>query len=423
VELAFSGAATLDMIAALMNGHICRLLLTCVLFSCVAALAVAQSYPPSPGAMVPAPPAPSAPPGQSVWPPPALPSSAPPEQSVWPPPAPSQSPPPGQYLIQPAAPVAPSAPPADGELTIFSSGITVPLWDVSVDALWLERSTSRGVRLGTTDWYPGSHAPPAIPTDWLGSDDVLFPLEPGIRLQLIGQVSDGMAIDVTGWGLQQWSVGRAVYGDPEGLTVLAYSPWLQTSPLINGFDDNLAYTYKSQVANVELNQRFRFCTYDPFNTAAWLWGVRYFYLSDDFSLSGSDLTTGTYENLDWQTKNNLIGLQLGMQWTRGWDRFQLNTEVKVGLFANVYSQEGADSVSGPSGAQPYNLSHSGTDLAALFEASIAARYRVTSCLWLRAGYQFYYAAGLATGPRQLGGFDHNGDVGLDGLSLGMEYMR
>ena len=82
-----------------------------------------------------------------------------------------------------------------------------------------------------------------------------------------------------------------------------------------------------------------------------------------------------------------------------------------------------DSVSGSSGVQPYNLSHGGTDLAVLGEISLLARYRVTDCLWLRAGYQFYYAAGLATGPRQLGGFDNGGDVGLDGLSLGVEYMR
>ena len=160
-----------------------------------------------------------------------------------------------------------------------------------------------------------------------------------------------------------------------------------------------------------------------FTRPSWLWGVRYFYLSDDFALSGSDLNTGTYENLDWKTKNNLIGMQVGLQWARGWDRFQLSTEAKIGLYANIYSQNAADSVSGPSGALPYNLSHGDTDLAFLGEISLLARYRVTDCLWLRAGYQFYYAAGLATGPRQLGGFDNNGDVGLDGLSLGVEYTR
>jgi len=406
-----------------MNRHILRLLLICTSFSCFAALAAAQSYPAGPGAAVPPPPAPMGPDGQTAWPPPASPA-APPEQAVWPQPAPSQSPPPGQYLVQPTGPIEPPAPLVDGGLTVFATGNMVPRWAVSIDALWLERSVSRGVCLGYTDyWNPGPN-PPARDSLW--SDDVLLPLEPGIRVQLLGQISERSDIEAVGWGLQQWSVGRAIYGDPDHFAVLAYSPWLQLSDPhsgINGFDDRLAYTYKSQVANVELNQRFRFNTYDPFHTAAWLWGVRYFYLSDDLSLSGSDLSTGNYENLDWKTNNNLIGLQVGLNWARGWDRFQLSSEAKIGLYANIYSQKAADSVSGPSGALPYNLSHGGTDLAFLGEISLLARYRVSSCLWLRAGYQFYYAAGLATAPRQLGGFDNSGDVGLDGLSLGVEYTR
>ena len=295
------------------------------------------------------------------------------------------------------------------------------MWDVSVDALWLERSTGKGVWLGSTDYWNPSPNPP--PRDSLWSDDVLFPLEPGMRVQLIGQISERSDVEVVGWGLQQWSVGRAIYGDPNGWTVLAYSPPLHTSALIGGFDNNVSYTYKSQVANVEFNQRYRFNTYDPFHTAAWMLGVRYFYLSDDFALSGSDLSVPASETLDWKTKNNLIGFQAGLQWARGWDRFQLSTEAKVGLYANIYSQKGVDSVSGSSGAQPYDLSHGSTDLAFLGEISLLARYRVSSCFWLRAGYQYYYAAGLAMGPRQLGGFDANGDVGLDGLSLGVEYMR
>jgi hypothetical protein len=409
-----------------MNGYAFRFLLTGMVLGSLTALAAGQSYPPPYGGAVPPPPAPMGQGNQSAWPPPAASPSQPADRGTWPPPASSQSAPPGQYLIEPNGPTttpSPPPPPVYGDLNVFSGGIATPRWDFSVDALWLERSTGRGAWLGSTDWWPGSHAPPAIPRDSLWSDDVLFPLEPGIRLQLIGQVTDRMAIEANCWGLQQWSVGRAIYGDPDGLTVLAYSPWLQTSDLINGYDDHLNYTYKSEVANVEINQRFRLNPGDPFHTVAWLWGVRYFYLSDDLALSGADITNATYETLDWKTKNNLIGMQLGLQWARGWDRFELSTEAKLGLFANIYSQEGADTVSGPSGAQPYNLSHSGTDLAFMAEISLLARYRVTSCLWIRGGYQFYYAAGLAMGPRQLGGFDTGGDVGLDGLSIGVEYRR
>ena len=152
----------------------------------------------------------------------------------------------------------------------------------------------------------------------------------------------------------------------------------------------MGYTYNSQVNNVEINQRFKLFSFDPYRTFSWLWGVRYFNLTDNFTLSGSNLDPGYDENLNSQTKNNLIGMQLGLQCAWGWNRFQLSTEIKIGLFANVYSQQGTDSASGTIGDfQPFDVSHSGTDLASLFEFSLLLRYRLTPNMWLRAGYQYY----------------------------------
>ena len=101
-------------------------------------------------------------------------------------------------------------------------------WDLSVDALWLERDTGKGALLGSTG-YGGPYGPQA---DSLWSDDVLFPLAPGVRLQLTARVTDRMAIEACGWGLQQWSVGRTINADPGG-GVLAYSPWLQMPWLLS----------------------------------------------------------------------------------------------------------------------------------------------------------------------------------------------
>ena len=289
-----------------------------------------------------------------------------------------------------------------------------PRWDISLEALWLERDTGTGVPLGFTSYADGSQAANGHN---LWSDDVLFPLAPGIRLQLVGRITDQMAIEAIGWGLQQWSVGRTIYGDPES-GVVAYSPWLQAAV----FDNSLGYTYTSQVANVELNQRLKLFSIDPYRAFSWLWGVRYLYLSDDFALSGSDLLSGSYEQLNWQTKNNLLGMQLGLHWAWGWDRVELSSEIKAGLFANAYSQHGTDP-QGMVGFQSSDVSHSNTDLSALFELSVALRCRITSCMWLKAGYQYYGMTGLALGPRQLGGYDASGTLGLDGLSIGLELTR
>ncbi len=239
-------------------------------------------------------------------------------------------------------------------------------------------------------------------------------------------MTDDIAVNAIYWGLQQWSVGRTIFGDPVGESILAFSPWTQTDALIGGFDNTLGYTYKSQVNNLEINERVMLTQRDPYHSLAWLWGFRYFQLSDSFTLSGSDDFTGDYENINWKTQNELLGLQAGLQWTRGWDRFQIVSEGKAGLFANFYNQKGNNlnssgvATGDPAGFIPFNVSHDGTDVSALFELSLLARYRLNDFLWLRLGYQAYLMTGLALGPRQLEGYSHGGTVAFDGPSIGLE---
>ncbi len=109
---------------------------------------------------------------------------------------------------------------------------------------------------------------------------------------------------------------------------------------------------------------------------------------------------------------------------QGWSRFQWEAGLKFGLMANMFHQRNTDTASSPSGTPagfiPYGISNNGSDLSALFEVSIAARYRLTDNLGLRLGYQFYDITGLALGPRQLSSFGHGGNVALDGFSIGLQ---
>ncbi len=97
------------------------------------------------------------------------------------------------------------------------------LWSASLDALFLERSSGGSIPLGYTFYNPGSKLPQALPTDSLYSDDVSFPLAAGMRLEISGKLGNDITLAATYWGLQQWSVGRTIYGDPYQDTVLAYS--------------------------------------------------------------------------------------------------------------------------------------------------------------------------------------------------------
>ena len=90
---------------------------------------------------------------------------------------------PAPYLPPPEQPVYPppvfgrSAPsPSPGLGLGLVPGADNPRWDVSVDALWLERDVGSGVLLGFTSYNYGPQPFQAIGSDSLWSDDVYFPL-------------------------------------------------------------------------------------------------------------------------------------------------------------------------------------------------------------------------------------------------------
>ncbi len=250
-------------------------------------------------------------------------------------------------------------------------------WTASIDALFLERSSGGSTFLGFTAYNPGSGMPPAVATANLYSDDVDFPLQAGIRLEVSHKITDYFTISATYWGLQQWSVGNSIPGDPIGESVLAYSPYLQLSAPppngISGFDTSLGYTYASQVENVEINALFRLNSDTAYWQFDWLVGARYVNLADQFTLTGIDGYTGAEENLAYNTTNNLVGVQTGLLLVRGWERFEWETGVKAGLMANIYRQNGSDTISGLASPPPgFSVSDNGTGVAALFEVSVAA---------------------------------------------------
>lgn len=320
--------------------------------------------------------------------------------------------PPGPYVMAPPA-VLVAAPP----LASYD-------WSAAVDAFFLERSSGGSKPLGFTAYNQASNLPPNLATDSLHSDDVDFPLEAGVRLEVSRKFNDDITLTGIYWGLQQWSGGRTIYGDPVQDTVLAYSPYLQLPTLLRGLDNSLGYTDSSQIENVEVNALFRINPSDPYWQVNWLWGARYVNFTDHLTLAGSDDLNSASEQVDYNTTNNLIGGQTGLLIVHGWSRYQWEAGLKVGLLANIYRQHGTDVASGPSGVPagftPSDITNSGSDLSALFEISIAARYRLTDNLFLRLGYQLYDITGLALAPRQLGSFGHGGNVVFDGLSIGMQ---
>ena len=291
-------------------------------------------------------------------------------------------------------------------------------WKAIVDALFLERSSGGSKLLGQSYFTAGAN--PAV-ADTLYSDDVYFPLEAGLRLE-VSRRFDDFTLSATYWGLQQWSVGDAIYGGPvQGDFILAYSPYLQIPALVGGLDDTLGYTYNCKIHNVELNALFHLNPSSSYTEVNWLVGARYVYLADSLSLTGIDDQSGASEWLTCSTTNNLIGGQTGFLLIHGWSRFQWELGVKVGVMANIYRQHASDTAgNAPAGFVQFNVPNSGSGLSGLFEVSVAVCYRLTENLGFRLGYQFYDFTGLALAPRQLDSFGHGGNLALDGVSAGLQ---
>ena len=64
---------------------------------------------------------------------------------------------------------------------------------------------------------------------------------------------------------------------------------------------------------------------------SWLWGVRTSICPTILPSTARTLYPAVSESLNWQTKNNLLEMQLGLQAVWGWDRFQLSSEIKGGF--------------------------------------------------------------------------------------------
>lgn len=345
--------------------------------------------------------------------------------------APGESP--GVYQPPPSS--APNSPQPNSEYTTVPStdgpdvfpAFSLPNagthWMFSAEAIWLERMDTTSVILGNTVTDYGSGL--GYVTDILTSTDECFPLEAGVRLEAGYRFNDRNSLEATYFGLQQSTVGRTIYGDPVGNTVLAYSPWTQTDYIIGGFDNSLGYTYTSRVNSAEINQRI-VAAAGPAWSLAGLWGVRFMQVADRFNLNGTDSSTGDFENLDIHTANDLLGPQIGVAWSSFWNRLEITSELKAALFANFSSAsfsnlDSSGVISGnPPGFVAVDQSAHTTNVAGLLELSILARYRVSEHIWLRGGYQSYFLDGLALGPRQLAAFDHHGGLTLDGPSVGVE---
>ncbi|HEY5315052.1 MAG TPA: BBP7 family outer membrane beta-barrel protein [Pirellulales bacterium] len=308
-----------------------------------------------------------------------------------------------------------------------------PTWTLDADALWLQRSSGNFGSLGETILY--------LPTTAVEQLNVGgFGMQPGMRLQLTYRVDSLESWEGIYFGLQQWTSAGTIYGDPSLAAdygngpILATSPYMQSDIVIAPFAGSLGYTYSSSLNNAEINQRVVQVAANNW-TVDTLLGFRFVEWNERFQLSGVNNPANPlapvyyYEDINTSTHNTLLGGQVGYGVRRNWERLAVQFNAKAALMGNIVHQTYNNLNStlyltngfggAVSGFQPVAASRTTLGVASVLDFSAMATYQFTPHFSVRGGYQLLYIPGLALAPSQLGAFNHNQGVLLQGPSAGL----
>ncbi len=307
--------------------------------------------------------------------------------------------------------LAPGAPGAGGPYGgACPNGLTAgcspprPNWYLRGDSIWLQRSRPDYHNL--TSYLNVNDATDHLNGHFLlNSDEVTYPLEPGLRVTFGRYITDTTMIEGTYLGAVNWDRRNGTPNFPTGANGIGplLSYW---GPGFGPFDTS-AFTgsnlqiasYESQFNSFELGVR-----HAVWGTTSILAGFRYINVGDLFQLSAFDDAANTNSNGNgfyrtW-TNNNLVGVQIGSEYTHDlwFPRLFASVDARGGIFANFAEQKNLLFNSGDT----YNQrSDRQVQFAGLWDVTFAISYLATDHLTIRGGYTFLFINGLALAPNQL----------------------
>ena len=297
-----------------------------------------------------------------------------------------------------------------------------PIWYVEADALYLNRTNTRNIKL--IEYAHQSHPdPPRGQREaMLTTDDLSFDYEWAPRITIGRALDSCRRIGITYYGPLNWGASRdMVAADvPAELNMPFDSNWTSD---FDGASD-VTVTYKSELHSVEAN-----CIIDRGGCFMPLFGFRYYYLNEEFNYATTDGETSNYLI---GTDNSLVGFQIGGMVNRQITaRLSWDAAVKAGLYVNFARQHTWLGDDGNSIVLRDNVVDEG-ELAFASELSLGLIYQVTDCVALTAGYQVMWLEGVALAPEQLDYtttiassqfLNHHGGAFYDGgyLGLGISY--
>ena len=294
-----------------------------------------------------------------------------------------------------------------------------PRWTAQVDALFLWQQPLNG-RILFTD---------AAGAPVLNVADVRSDAGIGPRAALMLNLDCMHAIEANYFSVQNLAGASRLPATTDG------SLYAQNDIVGYNFADigDAEVTTTGAIQSFELNWR-------RWNTGAftWLVGFRWVEWNENLSIVDSyvpidPLEPGGTDSFGVLTQNDLYGAQVGgdvLLWNAH-KAVRFNAIGKAGVFYNASALQQTSVTSDREPSEPINVSATGDQTAFFGEIGVNGTLKLTEWLWWRAGYNFFWLAGVAVPANQLSVTDPgttppttaintNGSLLLHGVNTGLE---
>jgi hypothetical protein len=260
----------------------------------------------------------------------------------------------------------------------------------------------------------------------VGTCDLDFDFEPGVRALLRHYLDDCCAVEASYFGIFDWAAtekacGRNSLAIPGDLG-LASNDFFEA--------DIMRVDYSADLHNVEVNfvKSCGSCCCDGGRRLSCFVGPRYLGLEEELNIRSTDFDEGT-SDYNVRADNDLYGVQIGGRVERWTNRFGWEVTGRAGIFGNdVRQSQFVTDFPPPFELRPRTGADGGR-VAFVGDLSLSLTYRLTSRCSLRGGYNVMWVEGVALAPDQLdftltptsgSGLNDNGGVFLHGAHVGVE---
>jgi hypothetical protein len=319
-------------------------------------------------------------------------------------------------------------------------GIATQRWfDIYGEAMFLRRTS--GLNNFLTSTRGTGLANPVMSTDQVELND----LEAGLSLQMNFQTGPGSNLELVYFGLNNWEQTANVTSNLPNL--FSFISNFGTTP-VNGFDDSdrsreHTLSYRSGLNNGEINFRRRWSEPHGFIQGSGLFGVRYMDIDETATFTARGEFDDTFFGnsprfLDYttMTQNSLVGFQVGGDlWYNLYPGVKLGVEGKIGVYNNRAHQD--TRIFGNSIPNTFNESVLANRCAYITQISPQLYYRLNYSWAIRSSYQVMFIdnvalapenfngaglAGLGNNPSRVARINNDGEITLQGFTIGAEYM-